>query len=157
MSVLLNKQRHRRHESVEKFRNLLVVPLRVFQVSRARVFRSLICLSSKLGITHSQQRSGTPYTRRIFARGVVDWTYCTRIFKSHYIHVDINFPLFSLPLCCCWFLRMASCVETFEMEVMHLCLFTFIDIIVVFHLIWKILRIEIVKYEASHQHCVLAW
>ena len=33
---------------------------------------------------------------------------------------------------------------------MHLCLFTFTDKIVVFQLIWKILRIEIVKYEAFH-------
>ena len=45
---------------------------------------------------------------------------------------------------------MESCVETFAMEVMHLCLFTFTDIIVVFQLIWKILGIEIVKYEVTH-------
>ena len=45
---------------------------------------------------------------------------------------------------------MASCVETFEVEVIHLCLFTFMVKIVVFQLIWKILRIEIVNYEAFH-------
>ena len=45
---------------------------------------------------------------------------------------------------------MASCVETFEVEVMHLCLFTSTDKIVVFQLSWKSLRIEIVNYEAFH-------
>ena len=45
---------------------------------------------------------------------------------------------------------MASCVETFGAEVMYLCLFTSTDKIVVFQLIWKILRIEIVDYEAFH-------
>ena len=44
-------------------------------------------------------------------------------YLTHTVYVDINFLLFSLPLCC---------AETFEMEVMHLCLFTFKDEIVVF-------------------------
>ena len=45
---------------------------------------------------------------------------------------------------------MASCFETLEAEVMYLCLFTSSDKIVVFQLIWKILRIEIVNYAAFH-------
>ena len=45
---------------------------------------------------------------------------------------------------------MASCAQTFEMEVMYLCFFTFTDEIVIFQIIWKILRIKIVKYEAFY-------
>ena len=43
---------------------------------------------------------------------------------------------------------MASCVETFEAEVKYLVTFT--HKIVAFHLTLKILRIEIVNYEAFH-------
>ena len=61
----------------------------------------------------------------------------------------ISFLLFAASLL--WLLStMASSFETFEAEVMHLCLFTSTDKIEVFQLIWKILRIEIVNYEAFH-------
>ena len=43
---------------------------------------------------------------------------------------------------------MASCAETFEAEVMYL--FTFTHKIVAFQLTLKILRMEIVNYEAFH-------
>ena len=43
---------------------------------------------------------------------------------NHTICVDINFLLFSLSLLLL-LSTMASCVETFEAEVIYLCLFTF--------------------------------
>ena len=45
---------------------------------------------------------------------------------------------------------MGSSVETFEAEVIHFFLYTFMDKFVVFQLTWKILRIEIVNHEAFH-------
>jgi len=68
-------------------------------------------------------------------------------FLNHKIFFDINFLFFS-PSLLLLLSAMASCVETFEAEVIHLCLFTFTDKLVVFQLIWKILRLEIVNYEA---------
>ena len=54
-------------------------------------------------------------------------------FLNHTIYVDINLLLF-FPSMLSRVPTMASCVETFEAEVMHLRLFTFMDKIVVFQL-----------------------
>ena len=54
-------------------------------------------------------------------------------FLNHTIYVDMNFLLF-FPSMLLRVPTMASCVETFEAEVMHLHLFTFMDKIVVFQL-----------------------
>ena len=55
-------------------------------------------------------------------------------FLNHTILFDVNFLLFIPSLL--WLLSaVASCFETFEAEVIHLCLFTFTGKLVVFQLI----------------------
>ena len=47
----------------------------------SRVFRVLVYFARSFLTV--EQRNGIRYTQIIFARGVVDWTDCARIFKSH--------------------------------------------------------------------------
>ena len=79
MSALLHRQKTQTQREREKFSESWISS-RDQRVSRARVFPSLVWLSWK-SLT-VEQRNGMHYTRRIFARGVVDLTDCTRVFKS---------------------------------------------------------------------------
>ena len=92
---------------------------RVHRVSRAREFRSLAWLPSKLLTV--DERNGIRFTRRIFARGVVELI--APGFLNQTMYVDIKFLLFS-PSLLLLLSIMASCVETFEMQVMDLRLLT---------------------------------
>ena len=68
-------------------------------------------------------------------------------FLNHTIYVGIKFPLFAASLLLL-VSTIASCFETFEANGRGL--LTLTDEIVVFKLIWKIMRIEIVNYEAFY-------
>ena len=136
MIVLLKRQRHRRDGSAEKFQNFRKFPRRDVSCtpSLACSWLSLARLSVVEIRDYSQSNKEISYvTREFYLLEELLTEHIVPGNLNHTIYVDINFLLFSPPLCCCWFLlwRMASCVETFEMEVMHLGLFTFTDEIVV--------------------------
>ena len=136
MIVLLNRQRHRRDGIAEKFRNFRKFPrlgvactpsLVCSWHSLARLSRSVVKIRD-----YSQSNKEISYvTLEFYLLEELLTEHIVPGYLNHTIYVDINFLIFSLPLCCYWFLLMASCVETIEMKVMHLCFFTFTDEIVV--------------------------
>ena len=134
LNVLLNRQRHRRDGSAENFRKF---PRGIVEWPSEYFACSCISLAR-----FSQWNKEIAYVTRdeyLQEEFLTDLTMPG--FLNHTIYVDIKFLLFAASL--------LSLLSTME-EVMHLCLFSFTDKIVVFQLIWKILRIEIVKYEAFH-------
>ena len=103
MNVLLNKQRHRRNGSVEKFRNFRKFPRR-----GVSCFPSLECSCisrARLSVVkirdYSQSNKELAYLTR---EGYLQQELLSEYIVPGYLNVDIKFLLFSLPLCCCWFL-----------------------------------------------------
>ena len=141
MNVLLNRQRHRPDGSADNFpnfgKNFLVLASRAFTKARVLVyFARLFVCRRNYGFRIVEQRNGIPYTRTIFARGVVDSTDIVPEFLNHTIFFDINFLLFSPFLL--W----------------RPVLFTFTGRLVVFQLIWILMRycvLDILRFASGEK------
>ena len=135
MNALLNQQRLRRDRSVKKkIEKFFVVSSRVLRVSRARVFRVLLncacsCISlARLSVVEIRDYSQSNKEIAFVTRdGYLEEELLTELIVplllNHTIYVDTNFLIFSSSLLLL-LSTMASCLETFETEVIYLCLFT---------------------------------
>ena len=92
-------------------------------VSRARVFGSLSLSVVEIKDYSQSNKEMAFVTRKVYLQEELLTELIVPGFLNHTIYVDTNFLLF----CSCLLLllsTMASCVETFEAEVIDLCLFT---------------------------------
>ena len=129
MNALLNRQRHRRDRSVKKkFEKFFSYRRESFE-SRVLVYFACSCSSlARLSVVENRDYSQSNkemafVTREGYLQEELLTELIVPLLLNHTINVDTNFLIFSSSLLLL-LSTMASCVETFEAEVIYLCLFT---------------------------------
>ena len=131
MNVLLKRQGHRCDGSVGNFRNFRKFPCRGVACPPSLVFLYFACSCISLArFSFVEIRDYSQSNKEIACatrQGYLHKELLTEPivpgFLNYTIYVDINFLLFSFSLLLL-LSSMASCVETFEAEVIYFCLFT---------------------------------
>ena len=130
MNALLNRQRLRRDRSVKKKFEKFFSYRRVSFECRVLVYfaacscSSLACLSVVENRDYSQSNREMAFvTCERYLQEELLTELIVPLLLNHTINVDTNFLIFSSSLLLL-LSTMASCVETFEAEVIYLCLFT---------------------------------
>ena len=129
MNALLNRQRLRRDRSVKKKSKSSFSYRRVSFESRVLVYFACSCISlARLSVVEIRDYSQSNKEIAFVTRdGYLEEELLTELIVplllNHTIYVDTNFLIFSSSVLLL-LSTMASCLETFEAEVIYLCLFT---------------------------------